>query len=422
MGDVEPVTLARLDEATIVARVTRYSSLRGVERALLPSVRRRVRLPTTHLGTDLLARLQGLLDRARIGGLGARRVDDRTRDELARIDESLYAFANALSRMIDETPIAQLRATLPMLVDRSRGEVASLLDLCLETFVPGGGGDAFAKVDYLVTLLSRQRSGDFASLHCDPCTVTPGIIRRCAAADERADEHAAEIARAFRDARIELLAVDDLDEVVQRMRTVKAELDAAWFDRDVLRAIVHYNIAADNRFRELFELEHRRDAAIERTLRALSELDMATPAARDAAGSIDATAAQPSPGVRALEEALRDRLDGRVDQADVARRLAACIELLSSDAPDGGATGVERDALGDALLRAAVVVGLALRDLPSLTSRLREVDIDVTRMKTDWVRELDEALQTAIAALAKSGRPDQAARLARTRMRYLSSH
>lgn len=421
MVEPERIALPGVDEASLVARVTRYSSLRGVERALLPSVRRRVRLPTTHLGADLLARLQSLLDHARAGHSASPESRECVRQELARVDEALSSFAAALSRMIDETPITQLRATLPLLVERSRSEVGALLDLCLESFVPGVGGEPPSRIDYLVTLLARQRLGDLSTLWCDPCNVTAGVRRRCEAQDRTPDDRAPRLARRLRDARIDLLAADDLDDVVGRTRDLKAELGACLFDRDVLRAMVSYNIAAENRFRELFELEHRRDAAIERTLRALSELDMATPG--PAAGHAGLGESSPSsPGVRALEEALRDRLVGQDHDADVARRLASCIELLPFDVRDGERAARARDELGDALTRAAVVVGLALRDLPSLTERLRELDIDVSRMKTNWVRELDVALQAAIGALAKSGRPEQAARLAHTRMRYLSSH
>jgi len=386
--EAERVAYAGVDEAAVVARVTRYSSLRGVERALLPSVRSRVQLPTTALGADLLGRLQSLLEHVRHADTASPEARARAGEELVRIDEALSSFSAALTARIEETPIAQLRATLPGIVDRWRGEVASLLDLCLESFVPRTDGPAPCRIDFLVTLLARQRVGDVSTLRCDPCTVSPGLRRRCT--DDADDERAAALARRFREARIELLSTDAVDGVVEGMRAVKSELGGCLFDKDVLRELVSYNIAADNRFRELFELEQSRDAAIERTLRALAALDLAAPGG---AGGPDACGPDSLPGVRALEDALAARPGG-----------------------------LGRDDLADALTRAAVLVGLALRDLPSLIERLRALDVDVSRMKTDWVGELDGALQTAITALAKSGRNEQAARLARTRMRYLSIH
>lgn len=418
----ERVGAADLDETSVVARVARYSSLRGVERALLPSVRSRVRLPTTRIGADLLVRLQALVETSRGGQPGGGDPAGHARREFARVDEALDAFAAALVELIDETPIAQLRSTLPPLLERSRGEIVALLDLCLDSSTATSDATPPFKIDYLITLLSQQKIGRVSMLRSDPCSVSPGVRARCALQTRRADDGTEQSSRLFRDAQIELLSAEELDGIVGRMRDVKARLGATFFDTDVLRAVVSYNIAADNRFRELFDLEHTKDAAIERSLRALTELDNAIPDPARTASGDDASSALSSPGMRALEEALRDRLAGRPHDEDLARRLAASIEAATLDA--AGATPapqIEGD-LGDTLSRAAAVVGLALRDLPSLTARLRELDIDVSRVKTSWIRELDEALQAAITALAKSGRAERAAHLSRTRMRYLSSH
>lgn len=418
MSESESTPHHAVDEAAVVARITRYSSLRGVERALLPSVRRRVRLPTTHLGSAILTRLQALLELTRSAEAADPDAMQRSERELARVDEILAEFTSALATMVDDTPIAQLRSTLPPLLERARGEVGALLDLCLESFVPGRDDEPPFKIDYLVTLLSRQRVGDVSTLGTDPCAVTPGVTRLCAANDTDPDFRAPELARLFRDARIELLGADDLDEIIRRMRHVKGRLGPSLFDCDVLRAIVCYNIAAENRFRELFQLEHRRDAAIERTLHALAQLDGATPYAMAGADAQPTEAIATTPGLRALEEALRvhpmpEAPDG-FDGTDAAPTRRPRLESRSHPRPTGDPD--------DVLTRAAVLVGLAQRELPSLTARLRELDIDVSQVETDWVRELDKALQAAIRALSKSGRPDEAARLARTRMRYLSGH
>lgn len=413
---------ADLDESSVVARVTRYSNLRGVERALLPSVRSRVRLPTTHLGADLLGRLQSLLESARRTDGDDPDAARRARHDLALVDRTLDAFSRALVDLIGETSVGQLRSTLPPLLERSRGEVVALLDLCLDHFVPPDDGAVLHKIDYMITLLSRQRIGRVSTLQCDPCSVSPGVRRRCALAGRSADEGADRFARQFRDARIELLAIDELDGIIERMRKFKTRLGLALFDPDVLRAVVSYNIAADNRFRELFDLEHTRGVAVERSLRALAELDKAIPDLPCETRCDDVLDALPSPGMRALEEALRDRLAGRPHDEDLARRLAASIQAATADAAGGTTSLPSEGDLDDALARAAALVGLALRDLPSLTARLRELEIDFTRVETDWIRELDEALQAAITALALSGRTERAARLSRTRMRYLSSH
>lgn len=422
MASHERVETDDPDETSVVARVARYSSLRGVERALLPSVRSRVRLPTTRIGADLLIRLQSLVEATRSSGIGSSDPAGRARREFALVDEALDGFAAALVGLIDETPIAQLRSTLPPLLERSRGEVVALLDLCLDSFVATDDGPPPYKIDYLITLLSRQKLGRVSMLRCDPCGVSPAVEARCAVQAKRADDRTEQSSRLFRDAQIELLSAEELDGIVKRMRDVKSRLGATLFDTDVLRAVVSYNIAVDNRFRELSDLEHTKDVAIERSLRALTELDKVTPDSARAEFSGDASRVLSSPGMRALEEALRDRLGGCPHDDDLAHRLAASIDAATLDAPGAAPTPQIEGDLGDTLSRAAAVVGLALRDLPSLTARLRELDIDVSRVKTDWIRELDEALQAAITALAKSGRGERAAHLSRTRMRYLSSH
>jgi len=407
----------RIDEASVVARVTRYSSLRGVERALLPSVRRRKLLPTTLVGTELIGRLQKLLVRIRADGFEFEDQFEDAENALTQIDEALHRYTQQLLDMIHETPIDKLRATLPRVVVVSSSEVADLLDLCL-VHAPGIlTGASQNRIDLLVTLLSRQRIRGIAILKLDPSKVTPGIARRCGARDAIADYHSLDYARIFRDATMELLSLNDLKEISERMRGIKAELGAHFFDREVLRALVTFNVAVENRMRELCELERQQDLTLERTLRALTELDDEAP---EVANTARLRGALGSPGMRALEEAIRERLTGADHAAEVARRLANNIDLSRLDEPDVKALIHPAEDLTSALTRAAVVVGLTLRDLPSLTERLHELDIDVTRMKTDWVKELDRALQTAIQTLTLAGRSEQAMRLARTRMRFLS--
>jgi hypothetical protein len=407
----------RIEEASVVARVTRYSSLRGVERALLPSVRRRKLLPTTLVGTEVLGRLQALLVRVRADAFEHEDEIEDAENALAEIDDGLERYTQQLLDLIYETSIEKLRATLPAVVDVSSNEVADLLDLCL-VHAPGVlTGDSRNRIDLLVTLLSRQRIRGVAILQCDPSKVTPGVARRCGARDAVADYHGFDYARIFRDATMELLGLNDVSEILERMRGIKAELGSHFFDRDVLRAMVTFNVAVENRTRELYALEHQQDAAVERTLRALTELDDEAP---EVATTARLRGALGSPGMRALEEAIRARLTGNDHTADVARRLAENIDLSRLDEPDVKALIHPADDLTSTLTRAAVVVGLTLRDLPSLTARLHELDIDVSHMKTDWVKELDRALQTAIQTLTLAGRSGQAMRLSRTRMRFLS--
>jgi len=415
----EQITLdwPRIDEATVVARVTRYSSLRGVERAILPSVRRRKLLPTTLLGAELLGRLQKLLEQVRADAFEFEDQIEAAEEALADIDDGLQRYTQQLLDIIHETSVDKLRTTLPTVVESWRSEVADLLDLCLK-HAPGVlCGESQNRIDLLVTLLSRRRVRGVAVLQCDPSKVTPGIARRCGARDASSDYHGFDYARSFREATMELLTLDESEEIIERMRGIKAELGPHFFDREVLRALVGFNIAVENRRRELWELGQQQDLALEQTLRALTELDSEAP---EVANTARLRGALGSPGMRALEDAIRERLTGEDQAAQIARRLAEQVDLSRLDEPDVNALIHPGEDLTSALTRAAVVVGLTLRDLPSLTERLHELDIDVTRMKTDWVKELDRALQTAIQTLTLAGRSAEATRLSRTRMRFLS--
>ena len=65
--------------------------------------------------------------------------------------------------------------------------------------------------------------------------------------------------QSFHEASLEIRELDDLNPIVARVREVKARLGDCLFEADVLRALVAYNIAAADRFRELFEIAQARD-------------------------------------------------------------------------------------------------------------------------------------------------------------------
>ncbi len=408
--------VAGLDEADVVMRVTRYSNLRCVERALRPSVRQRHLLPTNNLGSDILQRLQKLLEQVRSPDFHSDGDIDAGTFDLEGIDRALERFSDQLRDMIESTPLMQLRSTLPSLASRFRAELVALLDFCLEECGAIQSQSPPFVVDFLITLLSRQSVNGVMALRRDPMSVSPGVLHLCKERGKNSDPRALALASMFRQARIELLELDNLDEIIERMREVKGELGLHLFHPDVLRAVVAYNIAAENRFRELIELEHAKDQVLERTLEALSRLDSAVAEPTDA--STDSALA--SAGVRALEEALRERLTGLRPEADAAGWVAQNIDLGSLDQGQVEALLNPRNELWNTLTRAAVVVGLALRDLPALSERLHELDIDTRRMETDWVHELDQALQSAIDTLGNTGQSERAGQLARTRMKFLS--
>ncbi len=379
-------------EVEIVSRIVRYSSMRSVERALMPSVRRRRSLPTRLTGSDLFERLQKLqeqvhpsdgADSPALGGIAL---------ELQEIDRGLARFHDQLVELIDGTPIMQLRSTMPAMMARGRRDVISLLDLCLDAYDAGCEARKPFLVDYLITLLSRRTVQGVSTLVSDPCLASPGVVQRCEAGERKGDFRALEMAQHFRDAAIEILDLDDMSGIISRMRKVKIAMRETLYHRDVLRAVVTYNIAAENRFRDLFELERDQDLALSQTLEALHKLGLAEqlrlPVPPEPSGSSNELLGAPAGEAwRALED---------VDDEDQPRQQA-----------------------WSTLERAAAVVGSTYRDAPSLEERLRRSIVTGEERDAIWMQELDDALSLAIRTLSQAGRSKEAQQLTRTRMKYL---
>jgi hypothetical protein len=156
-------------------------------------------------------------------------------------------------------PLSQLRATLPDVLERSRSEVVALLDLCLSAISEQPCGTPPHCIDYLITLLSRHAPQGVSVLRCDPSRVSPDLQARCQMQSSAPCPDCEAAIQSFREASIEIRELDNLDPIVARVRELKARLGDCLFEADVLRALVAYNIAATNRFRELFEIAQAGD-------------------------------------------------------------------------------------------------------------------------------------------------------------------
>ena len=335
MAEVVRLGQARVDEKAVVRLINRYSSLRAAERALRPSVRDRRSLPTAALGRDLVATLQSHLEQVR--ALGAREDEEPSCVEeeveqvwtsLRVIEAELADFVVKLGAIIKSTPIAQLRSTLPAVAAQYRAEAKALLDICLE--VTDFETEPPFLVDYLITVLSSATTGGHRAIRYDPAQISPGVVSRCAEYEASFSTEGAERAsltsRALRNATMEVLVIDELEGMVGPMRELKRELGESFFDRDVLRSIVHYNVSVGNRFHTLFELEREQDVAAERTIAALEALDeVATGDAEVYVGYLEPPFA--SLGLRALEDALRLRLSGREPEAGAARDIVQKVDI-----------------------------------------------------------------------------------------------
>jgi hypothetical protein len=259
--------MAEPSERDVIQRISRFSSLRATERALRPSVRlRRAHATPSDLGLMLLRDLQELMaDDGNPSTLCARDA----KGLLADIDDRLDQLDRALDSLIDETPISEFRANLPSIADSNRAETMALLDFCLST--PTRRCRHLSLIDYVITLLSSRREGNTRCLRSDPVQASPGLSALCdRLKNERSDFDAA---REFREASFSILDVQSVVPLIERMRSLKADLGQALFAPETLRSVVGYNLAVSNRLGSLLEADRAHDRDIETTLQNLRALD-----------------------------------------------------------------------------------------------------------------------------------------------------
>jgi hypothetical protein len=187
--------------------------------------------------------------------------------QLEEIDAKLFRFSDQLSLVVKRTPLAQLRATLPFVAQSFPAEAAALLDLCIST-TDFELEDPYL-IDYLVTLLATDQVGGHRTLKCDPVTVSSGVTAQSQRHQQERgtdDPVAQRAARLLRDAAMEVSSASGIEPLVTRVRELKREIGLAFFDQDVLRSIVQYNMAVANRFELLSEQERSQDEAMQGTL------------------------------------------------------------------------------------------------------------------------------------------------------------
>lgn len=259
-------------EKAVVGRINRYSALRSVERALSPSIRRRVPLRAAARRQGVLLRLQSLLDSAFARGPGPTEpaVD---RERLDSVDRELDDLASHLVTTLRHTPLAQFRATLPGVVAAHRSDAVALLDFWIDEMRPSE--DSLHLVDYLITLLATDEIDGRTTVVVDPATVTAGVARACDAFSQSTPDskRAQEVASTLRASSIMVLDEEDLEATVVSMRELKLRAADVYFHPELLRSAVQYNATVKSRFKALIELDRARDTAVARTLDALRALD-----------------------------------------------------------------------------------------------------------------------------------------------------
>jgi len=396
-------------ERAVVARVHRYSALRAAERALFPSVRVRRGRVAAAPGSALFQELRDLLSELRAGrGPGEQDLLPR----LATLDERLEELAAELHRSLEALPLAQLRATLPALPGDPRQEAAALLDLCLraDPLVP----ERLPAIDYLVTFVASEGPPGLRRVGSDPACATRALALRARRAAE-AGPAPAEALAALRTASEAMPRERDVAALLRRMRGLKHELGESLLVPDVLRAAVDYNCAASNRVDGMAAQQRRRDEEAHAAL--LAEVgEPPAPGSGADAGLERPASALASRGLATLQAALALRLRGERATGPAAE-LAAAVDVADLAGEEVRALTEPSGGEAAALLRAAVTVGLALRELPTLREQLLRIEIEPDTLAGRFASELDEALAGAVGELARRGHGDAARRLEHTRER-----
>lgn len=300
-GRVDRVDTHQTSERDVIARINRYATLRAAERAIEPSVRDRRKLPTASIGRDLLFSLRGASKAVHDGGGDTGAVQSLIED----IDNTLTEYAQQLKTIINETPMIQLRASLPSIADQFRVEAIALLDVCLEQ--EEIDECPMLLVDFLITLLSSSQGHSVRSMSSDPCCASPTVERLCDEWKDKTDLQAEDLALEFRNAAIEALSLDDLEPLIQRVRDLKHPLGYRYFHPDVLRGIVGYNLAVANRFTSVMDQSREHDRTLTEALANLRARDApkADGAAKNAEGAAHDSRAQAPGSANAVEKSSR---------------------------------------------------------------------------------------------------------------------
>jgi hypothetical protein len=302
-------------------RSRRFASLRAAQRILSHSVHPGELEATFEQGRRVLLELQGLTARV---GEGSREASEH--ESLAQIDALLDAISARTRELLEQTPIAELRAHLPEVAQQHPEELRGLIETILEGGVERTNN--LRTLEYLVTLLCSEPRGARRQVVRGPAEAAPQLAAfveahvRCDPEQMRAAEQA--IASATQ----RVFQAEDVGPIRDRIRGFKENLGAGVLHPRVLAAVVHYNVAMANRVAGIVEGSRLLDRMAEELL---------GEAARPAAGPETRGPARASGAGRAavfdsaplaqLVAALRRRIGGRPAGGQAADRAAARLEL-----------------------------------------------------------------------------------------------
>jgi hypothetical protein len=350
---------------------------------------------------------------------------------LENVDRELEEAAKHLLGCADEVGPAQLRSTLPRLIEQHPGEVLALLELLLE--VREGIEARLPTIEYLVTLLSTIERDGRRSIGRDPVTLSP-ILEQLAL---DIAEHAVVDTSAFELELFQASALESGDEsmaeVAVRMRGMKLELGINCLMPSTLRAIVTYNTRMFNRIHDDLEALRRSDEELggsdERPDQPLRSGDAESGSGRDEwlaeveNDSSDLPLLEDSEGFGLIAEAMRRRLAGQAIGSCTSERIALSLDVSDLVEEEKDALGEEPSSDGSpgGTLACTVLMGLLLKHVVVLAPELEELGIDPDILETDWVEALDGRLKNEVSVHLSANAYDQACLLSEAKSRHLYS-
>jgi hypothetical protein len=185
--------------------------------------------------------------------------------DLAKIDRVFDEYSGRLHSVLDQTSIAQFRATLPGTAEHHRDEVRALLDHCLHD-----SKTALRRldlVDYVVTILSTRMENGMRHVVRDPWKSSPRIQAVCTMVQEQVGDEFDEVDARLREVMVELADLEDVASMVDEVRKIKHSIGKGFFQPTILRRIVEFNAAVSNHFESLLDTERAMDDDIVRYFR-----------------------------------------------------------------------------------------------------------------------------------------------------------
>jgi len=408
---------ARTDarQAELSARVRRFASLRGAQRALGRAVHPSELEQANRVGRSILIALEGIKGQ----GGGFRGVLPGPA-ALARVDEMLDEATGHVREIIHRIAIPELRSALQDLSGERLVEAQGLIDLLLDAGVPEDAG--LRMLEYLITLAASEDRHGRRVVVRDPAKLSSRLREVCAEMAEgggRGDPIEAE--RIISSASLMLHAEEDLGAVRDRMRDLKDEIGNGIFHPRVLAASVAYNVAMWNRVADLLEGSRSIDLLANDLFAEASE----APAGKEESGAVaEERAAREllaTKGFARLVRAVGARLRGGSTDDLAADRcaVAASREALRPAEVEVFDRSAEGDEIAE-LSRSAIVVGLVLRNAAALQDPLLELGLDPKRLRVEAAAGLADELANSSRKLFEEGRHQSAFLLSEVRSRHLA--